>query len=267
MYRMATAAGGPTVAGVQSATIALISFACIFGGSLLGMWLGARLPPHQVDKRTQDLVKLGMGTIATLMALVLGLMVATAKASFDTTATQTKEFAAKMIQLDRLLVRYGPETTSTRQLLRGFLALKIDEVWGHHARRAYTPATNGGDLLDLAGDELLALAPADENHRALKARALQLGGDLGQLRWLVVEHAAGSAIPTPFLVVLVFWATVLFVSFGLFAPRHATAIAMLFVCALSIAGAIFLILELSHPFNGLMRIPSGPARTALANMR
>jgi hypothetical protein len=252
---------------MQSETVALVAFACVFGGSLLGLWLGARLPPHHVDKRTQDVMKLGMGTIATLMALVLGLMVATAKASFDTTATQTKEFAARLLQLDHVLTRYGPETATTRRLLRQFLALKIDEVWGRQGHRSRALQSDTGDLLEAAAGELLALSPHDEMQKALKTRAMQLAGDLGQLRWLAVEHAAGTAIPTPFLVVVVFWATVLFVSFGLFAPRNATAIAMLLVCALSIAGAIFIILEMNHPFSGLMRISSAPARTALVNMR
>jgi hypothetical protein len=252
---------------VHSATIALVSFACVFGGSLVGLWLGARLPPHHVDKRTQDLVKLGMGTIATLMALVLGLLVGTSKASFDTTATQTKEFSAKVVQLDRVLVRYGPETASTRRLLRQFLARKIEDIWGRHGRNAHPLETDASELLDAAGDEILALAPHDERHNALKARALQLGGDIASIRWLVVEHTAGNAIPLPFLVILVFWATVLFISFGLFAPHHATAIAMLLVCALSIATALFIILEMNHPFTGLIRISSAPARMALANMR
>ena len=70
----------------------------------------------------------------------------------------------------------------------------------------------------------------------------------------------------PFLVVLVFWLTILFISFGLFAPPNATVIATLFVCALSVSGAIFLILELDQPFEGLIRISSAPLRNALAHL-
>jgi hypothetical protein len=264
---MAAVPRQPTVVGMHSATIALIAFACVFGGSLVGMWLGARLPPEHLDNRTQDVVKLGMGTIATLMALVLGLLVATAKASFDTTATQSEEFTAKIVQLDRLLARYGPETAPARGMLRQFLVAKMDEIWGQHPRGARPVRSHAVRLLEAASDELSVLSPHDQLHKALRGRALQLAGDVAQIRWLVVEETAGSSIPGPFLAVLVFWATVLFISFGLFAPHHATAIAVLFVCALSIAAALFLILETSHPLSGLIRVPSAPARIALENMR
>jgi hypothetical protein len=253
---------------VHSIAIASAVFGCVFGGSLFGVWLGGRLPAQHLDKRTQNMVKLGMGTIGTLMALVLGLLVSTAKASFDTTATETKEFTAKLVQLDHVLLRYGPETATTRRLLRQYLALKIDEIWpeGHH-RRVVTQPSRAGILLDDALDQVLTLKPEGAIQKALQSRALQLAGELGQTRILILEHRAGSAIPAAFLVILAFWATILFVSFGLFAPRHATAIAVLFVCALSIAAAIFVILEMAHPLSGVIRIPSAPARSALVNMR
>ncbi len=252
---------------MHSTAIASAVFACVFGGALLGLWLNARLPPHHVDKKTQGLVKLGMGTIATLMALVLGLMVATAKASFDATATQTKEFAAKLVQLDRVLGRYGPETANARRLLRQYLAVKLHELWPEGRRqRGAVQLSISTTLLDRAADEILALTPEDDVHKALQARALQLGGDLGQTRLLLMTESAGGSIPGPFLVILTFWATILFASFGLFAPRHATAIAVLFVCALSIAAAIFVILEMDRPFGGLIRVPSAPVRNALAMM-
>jgi hypothetical protein len=248
--------------------IALIVFACVFGGALLGVWLGSRLPGHHVDQRTKDLVKLGMGTVATLMALVLGLLVSTAKASFDSTTTDTKQFAAKLVQLDVTLKRYGPETTTARHLLQQFLALKIAELWPPSDRRhGYVRQTDESALLDAAADQILSLSPRDEVQERLRSRALQLAADLGQARSLILMHTEGQSIPTIFLVVLVFWATILFVSFGLFAPRHATAITVLLVCALSIAAAIFVILEMDRPFTGFINIPSGPARRALEQMR
>jgi hypothetical protein len=70
----------------------------------------------------------------------------------------------------------------------------------------------------------------------------------------------------PFLVVMVFWLAVIFASFGLFAPRNATVIATLFVCALSVSGAIFLILELDSPFSGLLQISDAPLRNAIAHL-
>jgi hypothetical protein len=253
---------------MHSVAIASLMFVCVFGGALVGLWLGARLPAEHLERRTQELVKLGMGTIATLMALVLGLLVATAKASFDTTATQTKQFAAKLVQLDHVLERYGDETVPTRRLLKRYLAHKIEQLWPE-GRRSASVSQGRADavLLETAGDQLLSLRPHNDVQKALLSRAMQLASDLEQTRWLLVEQTAGSSIPTPFLIILGFWATTLFVSFGMFAPRHGTSIGVLFVCALSIAAAIFVILEMDHPFSGMIRIPSAPARSALANMR
>jgi hypothetical protein len=94
---------------------------------------------------------------------------------------------------------------------------------------------------------------------------MQISADLGRTRSLLLEQTGGS-IPMPFLVVLVFWFTVIFITFGLFAPPNATVIAVLLVCALSVAGAIFLILELDRPFEGLIQISDAPLRSALARL-
>jgi len=77
---------------------------------------------------------------------------------------------------------------------------------------------------------------------------------------------AGSSVPVPFLVVVVFWLTVIFGSFGIFAPRNATVIAVLIVCALSVACSIFLILEMDQPFRGVMKISSTPLRFTLSHL-
>jgi hypothetical protein len=252
---------------MHSVTIALIAFACVFGGSLLGLWLGSRLPEHHVDRRTQDLVKLGMGTIATLMALVLGLLVSTAKASFDTTANETKEFGAKLVLLDHVLARYGPETATARRLLGQYLALKIDGLWPTTPGQAVAPPSQAAVLFDDALERVVSLEPQSDVQKALYTRALKLAAELGQTRLLIMERSVGSSIPGLFLAILVFWATILFASFGLFAPRHATAIAVLFVSAISIAAALLLILEMAHPFSGIIHIPRAPAQTALEQMR
>jgi hypothetical protein len=253
---------------MHSVAVAAVVFACVFGGALLGLLLGGRLPRHHVDPPTQNLVKLGMGTIATLMALVLGLMVASAKTSFDTTSTEMKGYVAKLMHLDRVLARYGPETANARHLLRWYLAVQATELWPKDAQRwgVHVPPARAGALFEQAGDELLTLSPHDEVHKALQSRALQLAGDLGQTRWLFAAQTAGTSIPTAFLIILVFWATILFASFGLFAPRHATAVAVLLVCALSIAAAVFVILEMDRPFGGVIRIPNGSVHHALTTL-
>jgi hypothetical protein len=110
-------------------------------------------------------------------------------------------------------------------------------------------------------DKLLALTPQNDAQRQMQSKAIQIGIDLGQTRILLAE--SDNVIPTPFLIVLVFWITLIFVSFGLFARPNPTIVAALFFCAISAASAIFLILDLSHPFSGLITIPSAPLSNAL----
>ena len=237
-----------------------VAFACVFGGTLGGMVIRAALPEHHRTKDTEDAVKLGMGVIATMGALVVGLLLASAKSSFDTKDSEIRLFSADLILLDRSLVRYGPETKEAREVLRRFTVFMIDSTWLEEASQAVD--ANGWMLLEDVQERVRALAPANDAQRWLQARALDISGDLSQTRWLL-RVQSGSAIPEPFLLILIFWLTIIFTSFGVFAPRNATAITALFVCSLSVAGAIFLILEMALPFEGLIHIPSAPMREAL----
>jgi hypothetical protein len=244
--------------------IGLTIFACVFGGALGGMFLREALPKHHLGGETENVVKLGIGVIATMSALVLGLLLASAKSSFDTRDTELRQLFANVNLLDRQLVHYGPEAKEARDLLRRYTTLKIDAIWPDEASRPVKDA-NTMALLEEVQDKLRALAPQNDAQRWLKERALQVSGDVAQIRWLLREQAEGS-IPVPFLVILVFWLTIIFTSFGLFAPRNTTAIAALLVCSLSVAGALFLILELARPFGGLIRISSAPARETFAQL-
>jgi len=94
---------------------------------------------------------------------------------------------------------------------------------------------------------------------------LQISGDIAEARWLIIEQLGQKLLPMPFLVMLVFWLTVIFTSFGLFSPRNATVITFLLVCALSAAGSLFLIMELDTPYEGLIKISSAPHHWALGS--
>ena len=244
--------------------IAAIVFACVFGGALSGMFLRTRMPEHHLTKETEDAVKLGTGMIATLAALVIGLLVASAKSSFDTKDAELRHFSANLILLDRQLVHYGPEAREARDLLRRYTVYKIDSTWPEEAsHRVDEP--DGWTLLEDVQDKIRDLDPRGDAQRWLQARALQISSDLASTRWLL-DVQKGTAIRTPFLVMLAFWLTIIFISFGIFAPRHATMVTALFVCALSVAGALYLILEMDRPFGGLIRLPSAPMREALTRL-
>jgi hypothetical protein len=243
-------------------TLGAIVFACVFGGALGGMTFRSILPEHHLAKETEDAVRLGMGVIATMSALVVGLLLASAKASFDTKDGELKHFAADLILLDRNLARYGPETKEARDLLRRYTVYAIDSTWPEEASNPAEDA-DGWMTLEEVQERLRALTPRNDAQRWLRERALLVSGDLSQTRWLL-RVQAGSSVPMPFLLILVFWLTMIFTSFGVFAPGNATAITTLLVGSLSIAGAIFLILEMAHAVGGLIHLSSAPVREALA---
>jgi len=244
--------------------IAAIIFGCVFSGALGGMLIRAAVPEHHLSQATQDVIKLGTGMIATLTALVIGLLVASARSSFDTKDIELRQFAANLILLDRQLVHYGAETKEARDLLRRYVVFKIDSTWPTEASHPVTDATLW-TLLEDVQDSLRKLSPTTDAQRWLQARALQISTDVARTRWLL-DVQKDTAIPKPFLLMLTFWLTIIFGSFGLFAPRNATAISALLLCSLSIAGAVFLILDMDHPFVGVVQISSAPMREALAQL-
>ena len=251
---------------MSSQTIFLISAGCIFGGALLGLLLNGLLPEHHLRDASKDTVKVGAGMIATLSALVLGLLVGSAKNTFDTAEAEMTQGGAKIILLDRLLADYGPETKAAREQLRRTVATQIEDLWPEEktgvSGLAAFERTNGLEAVQMT---LLKVMPTTDAQRQLFAAAQQICGDLRQTRWLLVEQTQ-SPIPIPFLVVLLFWLTVLHVSFGMLAPRNATVVAVLLICALSVSGAIFMILEMSHPLDGIIKVSSAPMRKALEHL-
>ena len=246
--------------------IASIVFVCAFGGALLGMFIRFLIPEHHLSEDTKDVIKLGMGLIATMTALVLGLMIATAKSSYDTQNEAVKHTAAKVLLLDRMLSNYGPETKEARELLRRTLASRLEAIWpDNRSQRARLDAPEAVFTDRAIETRILQLAPQNDAQRWLQTQALRIGRDIMETRWLVLG-GLGSSIAVPFLVVVVFWLTIIFGSFGLFAPRNATVLAVLFLCALSVAGSIFLILEMDRPFEGVMKISSAPLRYTLSHL-
>ena len=247
-------------------TIFLISAGCIFGGALLGLLLSRVLPEHHLRDNSKDTVKMVAGTIATLAALVLGLLVGSAKNSFDALNTEITQSSTKVILLDRALAAYGPETKDAREQLRRGVITLIDTFWPEEKTETSGFATfERTNKIETLQAKLRELTPATDAQRQLLSQAQQISSDLVQSRWLVIEQAQ-SALPVPFLVVLLFWLSMLHLSFGLFAARNATVITVLLISALSVSGAIFIILEMSHPLQGMVKVSSAPLRKAVEHL-
>jgi len=252
---------------VSALIISLIAFACIFGGTLLGMFLRTILPGYHLSEESKDAVKLGTGVIATMAALVLALLIASAKGNFDTMSSDLRQTSARVILLDRVMAHYGPETNEARDLLRRDIASTIKRVWPEdNIGRAVTEFAEGRVDLEAIQDKLRQLSPRNDAQRGLQSRALEISGEIAEGRWLLIEQLGQRSIPMPFFVILVFWLTIIFANFGLFSPRNATVITVLLICALSTAGSLFLILELDTPYAGMIKVSSAPLRIALAHL-
>ncbi len=244
---------------LSSLAVSLIAFCVIFGGGLVG----AFLPGHKLPEETKDVVRLGAGLIGTIAGLVLGLLIGSANSSFQTQSSQVRQMTADLILLDDLLGQYGPQTHKARALMRASIQPFVARVWNSEGGQSgpFKPTVEG-EALYL---ELDRLVPQDDTQRSIKTRALAIYLDLAQTRLLLQQSALGS-LSMPFLIVLIVWLAIIFFSFGLFARRHYSVLVALFVFSLSASGSLFLILELTHPFAGLLRIPSEPVLNALASL-
>src|SRR5258706_15797020 len=233
---------------------------------MLGLFVGDILPEHHLSSDTKDVVKLGTALIATMAALVLSLLISSAKSSFDKMDGELVENAARTVALDRVLADYGPETREIRDLLKRSYAARIALLFPTDSTRTETEDTAEAVVrTEGIRAKLWALSPQNDAQRGLRAQGVDLISEMASTRWLLLLQKDES-IPLPLLVVLVSWLGIIFATFGLFAPRNATVVAALFVCALSVSGAIFVILEMNSPFSGLMKVSSAPMRDALAQL-
>jgi hypothetical protein len=246
---------------VTSGRIFLISFIALTAGMVLGMILRNRLPKLQLDA-AKEVVRLGAGFLATLSAVLISLMITSAKSSYDTQDAQFRTLAAYLVETDQLLVQYGPEATQIRLLMRQALPAAIDRIWREERSATQDSAFTAASLAEQIGSAIATLTPADDAHRALKHRIEEASAEIARIR-LLMFAGGGAAIPTPFLLVLIFWLAVVFASYSLFVEPSRTVIAALLVFALSISSALFLVADLSQPFVGLMQLPKEQLRRAL----
>lgn len=228
------------------------------------MWLHKVLPERHLDAASKDTIKLGAGLLATLAALVLGLLVSSAKSSFDAMNTGIAQAGAKVLLADRVLADYGSETKDVREQLRNIVASSIDRIWPEEKGNTggLRAMESLGDPAQLYKAKLRGLSPTNDFQKSRLTQALQISDDILQTRLLLMEGEQTN-LPTTFVVILVFWLTGLFVSFGLFAPSNGVVMTVLLICALSVSSAIFLILEMNRPLDGFIKASNAPLRKAV----
>ncbi len=244
---------------MSSFYIALSILGVVFGGALLGLGLQKILPEHHLSPETKDVVRLTTALIGTLSVLVLGLLVSSAKGSFDRFDNELIQNAAKIVMLDRALDEYGPETDDIRALLKVGYSNRIEHLFNDKSKSVSPHEIAAKENIDAL---LFALAPESLVQQGLKARAVALNGDINATADLI--HAQRfDAIPTILLLVLGAWLSLIFVTFGLFAPPNAVVVSVLLACSMSVSAAVLLILEMHLPFTGLITLSSAPMQDAL----
>jgi len=246
--------------------LSLIAFAIIFGGTLLGMFLRPLLDEHHLSADSRDVMKLGTGMIATMAALVLSLLIGSAKGTFDTWNNGLEQTGVKLSLLDHAMAQYGPETREARDILRRNVISTIQRVWPADKTTIALDKVGQGSGIENIEEKLRRLSPQNDDQRRLQSQALQISDEMNQTRLLLIQQVGQQSFPMPLLVLLVSWLTIIFFNFGLFTSRNTTVMAVLFVCALVAASSLFLILELDQPFGGLIKISSAPLRDALAHL-
>ena len=243
-----------------SIEITLIAWAGMFCGVQLGNIIRRYSPEYHRNGDSKDAIRAGSAVIGTLAALVLGLMVSSASKSFDALNSGLTENAASYIDLDRILAQYGTDANSTRDLLKRGVEAEIQRIWPNDG--AEVPSISYSPELEAVARSLRELNPQDDNQKILKARALQLLGGALEQRWQVVAQAH-TYVPTAFVVIVVFWFSVLFAIFTLHSPSNATVNSFMLFCTIAVAGGVFLVLDMSQPFSGLIIVNREPMEAAL----
>jgi len=251
---------------MESLTTSIIALTCVFTAALLGTIFRKRIPDAYQASDSKDVVRLVMGLVVTTVAIALGLLVGSAKTFFDTQNTEMAQLAANYVLLDRMLAQYGPEANDARTALRTLLANQLaarNQPLG--SNKTYSDIKSGAMVSESILDKLHRLSPKDDDQKFFRQQSLTLEVQLAQIRWLMYEQ---NSVPFPrfLLVMLIAWLIVLFVSFGVFAPRNPLVLVGFFVSAAAVCGAILLILEMYNPQRGLIRLSDAPLRAALQQL-
>jgi hypothetical protein len=253
---------------ITAPVIGAIIFLTVLSGAGLGMLLGRFLPAHHLNDQSRSAITVATAVVGTASALVLGLLISTASSAFMQRSGEVGRIAVDIIRVDRSLRNYGSQADSVRQSLARYAALESEELFPTGSDgTAKVDKPSAVQLLRGLRVELLALRPTDDSQHQIREKGLQLVDEMADARWLLAIQQNISPIPTAFLIMLVFWLTILFGTFGLFAPRNVTVAAALILSTVAVSGGLELVLDMTDPFSGFVRISSAPMRHALQQTR
>ena len=249
---------------MNSIVVSSITFASVFAAALVGMALRRALPEDHVVSDAKEVIRLATALIATMAALVLGMLVSSAKSSYDARKNDVAEMSSEIIAIDRLAAKYGPETGEIRAEFRQLVVAGLNRIWPSEASRRVD--LRPGDHAEAVVNQMELLAPKNDRQATIKAQVVSMVISLRQTEWLLFLKMEQNGVPLPLLVVLVWWLAVIFVGFGLFAPPNPTVVVTLALAAIAVSSAIFIILEMYTPFSGVLGIAPTPILDALNAM-
>ena len=249
---------------MNSVVVSSIVFVCVFGAALVGMAIRRALPEEHLGTDGKEVVRLSTALISTMVAMVLGLLVSSAKSFYDARKNDVAEMASEVVNIDRLLGKYGPETADIRAEFRQNVEFGLYRIWPKQA--SLHAELRPGDRGEILADKLDQLTPKDDRQAGIKTQVKSLVLTTRQNQWLLFLKSEQNAIPLVLLVVLVSWMVAVFASFGLYAPANATVIVALALSAVAVSTAIFIMLEMYTPFSGVLRISPEPVLEALKQM-
>lgn len=262
-------AGPPEEARVSDLTVALIVFASTVVATVLGFLLQRRLLTGEQSDSTRTSVRLAIGLMSTLTAVVLGMVTASAKEIYDDATDVVTGMAVDFLTLDRILDGYGPESAEVRDLIKRGVRERIDLLQsGSRSFSEELAATGPGTSIEGIQFAVNALQPVTDHQREMRDLALQVitgglsygSGNLSQQRWFFA--VTPTAVPTVFLVVVFLWLVLEFFGLGLTCSRDPLVFTLLVISMLVVSSAIFLLLELEDPLGGYLRVTVEPLRVA-----
>ncbi len=250
---------------MNSDHVSLIAFAVIFSGGILGIVLRRILPEEHFVPASEAVIKLVTGFVMTMTGIILGMLVSSAKASYDGQKVLVAQMASDVILLDRALAVYGPDTDSIRIQIRAALESAATRIWP--STKFTQIKLHPEDTMNRVEVQLNALEPKTSSQMYAKAHSITLLNELQQANWLLFVQSDTNKLSMPLLVILISWIVAIFISFGLYAPPNPTVIVTILLGALAVSAAILIIVEMYSPFTGLMKISSEPIREAIAQVK
>jgi hypothetical protein len=249
---------------MSSAAVSFVVFALVFTGAIVGMALRRALPQEHLAEDAKDTMRLAVGLVAAMTGLVLGMLVSSAKTYYDGQRSKVAEMSAEVILLDNALAVFGHDGESLRKVTRQSVGDAVDRIWPKEKSRLAELRPKNND--DIANAQLQLLIPKNDEQVYAKTQVASLMQSLRRSYWLMFLESEQATIPLPLLSVVTLWLVAIFISFGIFAPRNWTVIATLIICALSVSGAIFIIMEMYSPFSGVLRVSSAAVRDAMEQL-